>query len=150
MFFSCVFAALTYSSAPEDDTELTQNGIEFVLRIMTKNLHVLLQLQPPSSLEFFFYFTLRVLNGTEPLPKQAAAEFWVCFHLTSTSFHPRCSQGLMEVSSRALSFSNPKTQRRKAPSTTSWSLSGPCCRSPWSETLAAMHRAASSTNSAIR
>lgn len=28
-------------------------------------------------LEFFFLFSLKVLDGKEPLPKGAAAEFWV-------------------------------------------------------------------------
>lgn len=28
-------------------------------------------------LEFFFLFSIKVLDGKEPLPKGAAAEFWV-------------------------------------------------------------------------
>jgi hypothetical protein len=59
------------------DTEVTQNAIEFVTRIMKKDPETILRLQPTSSVEFFFLFTLRVLNGQEPLPKQAAADFWV-------------------------------------------------------------------------
>lgn len=42
---------------------------------------VLLQLQPTSDLEFFFYFSLKVLEGKEPLPKGSAADFWVSIPL---------------------------------------------------------------------
>jgi hypothetical protein len=44
---------------------------------MMKRPDVLFGLQPTASLEFFFLFTLKVLNGREPLPKNAAADFWV-------------------------------------------------------------------------
>lgn len=33
--------------------------------------------QSPSSLEFLFMFAIGLLDGNEPLPKQAAADFWV-------------------------------------------------------------------------
>lgn len=36
-----------------------------------------MQLQPTSSLEFVFMFSIKMLNGSEPLPKAAAADFWV-------------------------------------------------------------------------
>jgi len=45
---------------------------------MNKDVQVFLQLQPRDLLEFFLLFTINVLNGQEPLPKQAAADFWVC------------------------------------------------------------------------
>jgi hypothetical protein len=61
------------------DTELTQHSIDVIRRLMAKEPQVLFQLQPPSLIEFFFLFTLEVLNGTEPLPKAAAAEFWTEF-----------------------------------------------------------------------
>ncbi|KAL1873975.1 hypothetical protein VTK73DRAFT_676 [Phialemonium thermophilum] len=64
---------------PEVDTELVQNSIDFVQRVMAKRPEVLLSLQPTSSLEFFFLFTLKVLNGRQPLSKNAAAEFWTAF-----------------------------------------------------------------------
>lgn len=38
-----------------------------------------MQLQPTSSLEFVFMFSIKMLNGSEPLPKAAAADFWVGF-----------------------------------------------------------------------
>jgi hypothetical protein len=44
---------------------------------MTRAPHVLIQLQPTSSLEYLFMFAIKMLNGNEPLPKAAAAEFWV-------------------------------------------------------------------------
>lgn len=63
----------------ELDPEVTQNGIEFVTRLLPKTPGSLLQLQPAEAAEFFFIFTLQVLDGSEPLPKAAAAEFWVCW-----------------------------------------------------------------------
>jgi hypothetical protein len=62
---------------PDSDTEVSQNGIVLVEKIMARYPEVLFQLQPPQLLEFFFMFTLKVLNGKEPLPKIAAADFWV-------------------------------------------------------------------------
>ncbi|KAK3357711.1 armadillo-type protein [Lasiosphaeria hispida] len=64
---------------PESDTEIAQNGISFVDRVMPRYPDVLFQLQPSHLLEFFFMFTLKVLNGKEPLPKSAAADFWTGF-----------------------------------------------------------------------
>lgn len=64
---------------PKADTELTQHSIDLIRRLMAKAPQVLFQLQPPSLVEFFFLFTLEVLNGAEPLPKAAAAEFWTEF-----------------------------------------------------------------------
>jgi hypothetical protein len=61
---------------PENDPELAQYGIEFVQKTMTKAPGVFLQLQPTSSLEYLFMFAIKMLNGNEPLPKAAAAEFW--------------------------------------------------------------------------
>lgn len=63
---------------PESDIEVAQNGICFVDKIMTRYPEVVFQIQPSQMLEFFFMFSLKVLNGKEPLPKTASAEFWVC------------------------------------------------------------------------
>jgi len=64
---------------PESDTEISQNGIQLVDRIMGRYPDVVFQLQPSQLLEFFFMFTLKVLDGKEPLPKGAAADFWVSY-----------------------------------------------------------------------
>lgn len=63
--------------APEIDPELSQTAIEFVTHLLSKSPLTLLHLQPSTIAEFFFFFTLKVLDGKEPLPKAAAAEFWV-------------------------------------------------------------------------
>jgi hypothetical protein len=67
---------LTVTDA-EVDPELSQNGIDFVRRVLHRAQVVLLGLQPSSLLGFFFSFTFRVLDGREPLPKASAADFWV-------------------------------------------------------------------------
>ncbi|OAQ80425.1 armadillo-type fold protein [Purpureocillium lilacinum] len=61
---------------PENDPELSQNGIEFASRLLSKSPVTVLSLQPSDAAEFLFLFTLRVLDGKEPLPKGAAADFW--------------------------------------------------------------------------
>lgn len=62
---------------PEADPELAQNGVDFVSRLVSKRPATLLWLEPREAAEFFFLFTLQVLDGKEPLPKASAAEFWV-------------------------------------------------------------------------
>ena len=62
---------------PESDPELTHNAIDFSSRLVAKSPQTLLQLQPFEAAEFLFLFTLRVLDGREPLPKAASADFWV-------------------------------------------------------------------------
>ncbi|KAF7525217.1 hypothetical protein G7054_g11163 [Neopestalotiopsis clavispora] len=64
---------------PENEPELAQYGIEFSQKAMMKAPGVFLQLQPTSLLEYLFMFAIKLLNGNEPLPKAAAAEFWTTF-----------------------------------------------------------------------
>lgn len=46
---------------------------------------MLLLSSPSETIEFFFLFTLKVLVGKEPLPKAAAADFWVSHRLQHCS-----------------------------------------------------------------
>lgn len=62
---------------PEHDPELVQNAIDFVSRLLAKSPSTFLHLQPSDMMEYCFLFTLRVLDGKEPLPKAAATDFWV-------------------------------------------------------------------------
>ncbi|RCI10987.1 hypothetical protein L249_5439 [Ophiocordyceps polyrhachis-furcata BCC 54312] len=64
---------------PDCDPELTQNGIEFASRILARAPLVVLGLQPKEAAEFFLMFTINTLDGREPLPKGAAADFWTAF-----------------------------------------------------------------------
>ncbi|KAK3997272.1 putative importin [Cladorrhinum sp. PSN332] len=63
---------------PENDTEISQNGICFVDKVMAKYPDILFQLSS-QRLEFFFLYTIKVLQGKEPLPKTASADFWSNF-----------------------------------------------------------------------
>lgn len=72
-----IFGLLQALPEPDADTELTQRGLEFIDRVMQKNAVALLRVEPSSQLEFFFIFSLKVLDGREPLPKGASADFWV-------------------------------------------------------------------------
>ncbi|KAF4450596.1 hypothetical protein F53441_6257 [Fusarium austroafricanum] len=74
-----VIGLLKQLQTPDADPELTQNGIDFVTRLLNKSPATLLRLQPSDAAEFFFHFTLQVLDGKEPLPKASAAEFWATF-----------------------------------------------------------------------
>ncbi len=60
------------------EPEVAQNAIEISSRILTKDPSIILHIQPAEVAEFFFLFALQALDGSEPLPKAAAAEFWVC------------------------------------------------------------------------
>ena len=60
----------------DDDPELTQSCIELVQKAMIRRPDVFMS-QSSESLEFIFSLALNLLNGNEPLPKAAAAEFWV-------------------------------------------------------------------------
>ncbi|KAJ8064622.1 hypothetical protein OCU04_006949 [Sclerotinia nivalis] len=66
---------------PSNDPEISQPSIEFLHRLTStpKNLNILLNHEPKSSLEHIFMFTLKALTGRDPLPKQSAAEFWSSF-----------------------------------------------------------------------
>ncbi|UKZ78094.1 hypothetical protein TrVFT333_005828 [Trichoderma virens FT-333] len=55
------------------------NGIDLVSRLLTRSPGTFIGLEPSDAIEFFFLFTLQVLDGKEPLPKAAAAEFWTAF-----------------------------------------------------------------------
>ncbi|KAL2270454.1 hypothetical protein VTJ83DRAFT_2638 [Remersonia thermophila] len=65
--------------APDADTEISVNGINFVDKVASKHLDILFQPQNSSLLEFFFLFSIKVLDGKDPLPKFASAEFWANF-----------------------------------------------------------------------
>ncbi|KAI1338073.1 armadillo-type protein [Xylariaceae sp. FL0016] len=73
-----VFSHLNQLPEPESDPELSQYGIEFAQRVMARRPDILMS-QPPNVLEFLFLFAMKLLNGSEPLPKHAAAEFWTTF-----------------------------------------------------------------------
>ncbi|KAF7561900.1 hypothetical protein G7046_g2239 [Stylonectria norvegica] len=87
---------------PESDPELTQNGIEFVTRLLSKHPGILLRLEPSDAAEFFFLFTLQVLDGKEPLPKVSAAEFWAVFIVTKCD-----TEGLDESIAQAMNMLGP-------------------------------------------
>jgi hypothetical protein len=61
----------------EADPELAQNGVDFVCRLLIRDASLVMELEPKSLLSSFFAFTINVLDGREPLPKAAAADFWV-------------------------------------------------------------------------
>ncbi|KYK55909.1 Armadillo-type fold protein [Drechmeria coniospora] len=63
----------------ESDPELTQNGIEFATTLLTTEPVTILRPELALAVEYFMPFTLRVLDGKEPLPKGAAADFWSTF-----------------------------------------------------------------------
>ncbi|KAI0013939.1 armadillo-type protein [Xylariaceae sp. FL0662B] len=73
-----VFGLLHQLSGPDDDPELAQYGLEFVQRVMARRSEIFMS-QPANMLEFLFMFAIKLLNGSEPLPKAAAADFWTTF-----------------------------------------------------------------------
>ncbi|KAL2259043.1 hypothetical protein VTK26DRAFT_7407 [Humicola hyalothermophila] len=73
-----VISILQALPEPETDTEISLNGIAFLDKALSKHPEIVFQL-PSDLVEFFFLFSLKVLEGKEPLPKGAAAEFWANF-----------------------------------------------------------------------
>ncbi|KAI9826906.1 MAG: hypothetical protein M1832_005845 [Thelocarpon impressellum] len=64
---------------PGRDPEIAQNCVDFIGRLVPRYLPVLLSMEPKSSLEALFLFTLQCLKGGEMLPKRSAASFWASF-----------------------------------------------------------------------
>lgn len=91
--FHCIFPQLDHSAddsiEPEQDPELTQYGLEFARTVMTKRPDILMS-QPANILEFLFEFAIKVLHGNEPLPKAAAADFWVFILTQHRTYGLKC------------------------------------------------------------
>ncbi|RYP79691.1 hypothetical protein DL770_006573 [Monosporascus sp. CRB-9-2] len=73
-----VLELLSQLPNPDDEPELTQYCIEFLQRAMIRCPEIFMS-QSSDSLEFVFTLALKLLDGNEPLPKAAAAEFWAAF-----------------------------------------------------------------------
>ncbi|KAI0840494.1 ARM repeat-containing protein [Hypoxylon sp. FL0890] len=97
-----VFGLLSQLSEPEQDPELAQYGLEFAQRVMVRRPEILMS-QPSIMLEFLFMFALKLLNGNEPLPKAAAAEFWTTFISIRTD-----DQNTQAIINDAMSYLGPK------------------------------------------
>jgi hypothetical protein len=61
---------------PSNDPEISQAGIDFLYRLLPSHVNILIE-QPPAAQQFLFMFALKALRGRDPLPKFAAADFWV-------------------------------------------------------------------------
>ncbi|GAP86497.1 putative ARM repeat-containing protein [Rosellinia necatrix] len=104
-----VFNLLHQLPGPEADPELSQYGIEFSQRVLSRRPEVLIS-QGSNVLEFLFTFAMKLIDGNEPLPKAAAADFWTTFVTAKSDdpnaqivlndamshFGPRLSQSLMQ------------------------------------------------------
>ncbi|POS85654.1 hypothetical protein EPUL_001440, partial [Erysiphe pulchra] len=73
-----VYNTFRYRGDPAIDSEISQAGIEFMHRLIPRHFNILLRDNLPKSLDLFM-FALRAIQGTEPLPRSAAAEFWSDF-----------------------------------------------------------------------
>lgn len=62
---------------PSNDPEVAQAGIDFLYRLLPGHVEILIE-QPSGAQEFLFMFALMAFRGRDPLPKFAAADFWVC------------------------------------------------------------------------
>ncbi|KAJ8129443.1 hypothetical protein O1611_g4189 [Lasiodiplodia mahajangana] len=92
-----VFNLLHQLPDPAADTELSQYGMEFAQRVLLRRPEVLMS-QTSNVLEFLFAFAMKLLNGKEPLPKGAAAEFWTTF-IIAKSDDPNVQTTLNEAMS---------------------------------------------------
>ncbi|KAI1757444.1 armadillo-type protein [Xylaria castorea] len=92
-----VFNLLHQLPDSEADPELAQYGIEFAQRVLSRRPEVLMS-QTSNVLEFLFAFAMKLINGNEPLPKAAAAEFWTTF-ITAKSDDPNVQTTLNDAMS---------------------------------------------------
>lgn len=99
---SWVIGLLKQLPEPGAEPELVQNGIDLVSRLLTRSPSAFISLEPSDAIEFFFLFTLQVMDGKEPLPKAAAAEFWTAFVGTRGD-----NAGLQETFKRAMDTLGP-------------------------------------------
>ncbi|KAL7918504.1 ARM repeat-containing protein [Trichoderma austrokoningii] len=99
---SWVIGLLKQLPEPGVEPELVQNGIDLVSRLLTKSPNAFISLEPSDAIEFFFLFTLQVMDGKEPLPKASAAEFWTAFVSTRGD-----DAGLQETFKRAMDTLGP-------------------------------------------
>lgn len=97
-----VFGLLNQLSEPDQDPELAQYSLEFTQRVMARRPEILMS-QPPNMLEFLFMFALKPLNGNEPLPKAAAADFWTTFISIQTD-----DQNTQAIVNNAMTYLGPK------------------------------------------
>ncbi|KAI2630597.1 ARM repeat-containing protein [Hypoxylon sp. NC1633] len=97
-----VFGLLHQLPEPEQDPELSQYGLEFSQRAMARRPEILIS-QPANMLEFLFMFAMKLLNGNEPLPKAAAAEFWTTFITLKTD-----DQNTQTMVNNAMTYLGPK------------------------------------------
>ncbi|KAK4217330.1 armadillo-type protein [Rhypophila decipiens] len=94
-----VISLLQEMGEPESDTEVAQNGICFVQRVMTKYPDLPFMAKPEGILEFFLGFAIKVLGGKEPLPKGAAADFWSAFMSLKPSYSSTSPLSAPEIQS---------------------------------------------------
>ncbi|KAI8963555.1 ARM repeat-containing protein [Daldinia sp. FL1419] len=97
-----VFSLLNQLSEPDQDPELAQYGLEFSQRVMSKRPEIFMS-QPANMLEFLFMFAIKLLNGNEPLPKAAAADFWSTFISLQTT-----DENTRAIVDNALTYLGPK------------------------------------------
>ncbi|KAI1781451.1 ARM repeat-containing protein [Hypoxylon cercidicola] len=100
-----VFGLLNQLSEPEQDPELAQYGLEFTQRIMARRPEILMS-QPGNMLEFLFIFAIKLLDGKEPLPKAAAAEFWSTFITLKTD-----NPDTQSIINNAMTYLGPQLSR---------------------------------------
>ncbi|KAK1598807.1 armadillo-type protein [Colletotrichum navitas] len=101
-----VIGLLQQLPEPDNDTELAQNGIEFTNRLTSREPAVLFHPDYLPLAEFFFMYALRVLDGREPLPKAAAADFWATFMTLKPT-----DQGVRETIDHAITQLGPLLAR---------------------------------------
>ncbi|KAK1979492.1 armadillo-type protein [Colletotrichum cereale] len=101
-----VIGLLQQLPEPDNDTELAQNGIEFTNRLTSREPVVLFHPDCLPLTEFFFMYALRVLDGREPLPKAAAADFWATFMTMKPT-----DQGVQETIDHAITQLGPLLAR---------------------------------------
>ncbi|KAI9721540.1 MAG: hypothetical protein M1812_002302 [Candelaria pacifica] len=77
--FAHVLGLMEQMQDPEKDSEVAQNCIDFIRKLIPRYMDILLDVKPINNLEAMFMFIIRCLRGSDVLPKRSAASFWASF-----------------------------------------------------------------------
>lgn len=78
-FLEFIIALVERVQDPQSDPEVSQSIVEFLNRMLSRYVDVLVHYQPSERVQMLFWFVLNALIVREPLVKKAAASFWATF-----------------------------------------------------------------------
>lgn len=78
-FLAFVVTLVERVQDPQSDPEVSQSVVDFMNRMLSRYVDILVHYQPSERVQMLFGFVLNALTVREPLVKKAAATFWATF-----------------------------------------------------------------------